>query len=85
MGYTPGPPPGSRRQIPALLSPGEIVLSRRLQEQIDAQGPPKRIKPIVPAVKGPQDPCAQVKCAYCGRYGALGQCQGCGAPNRPVA
>lgn len=23
------------------------------------------------------------KCEYCGRYGELGQCEGCGAPNRP--
>jgi hypothetical protein len=27
---------------------------------------------------------AAAKCAYCGRYGALGQCAGCGAPNAPV-
>lgn len=26
-----------------------------------------------------------VKCDYCGRYGALGQCEGCGAPNKPAA
>jgi hypothetical protein len=24
-----------------------------------------------------------VKCEYCGRYGPLGACEGCGAPNRP--
>lgn len=24
------------------------------------------------------------KCEYCGRYGALGSCEGCGAPNVPV-
>lgn len=23
-------------------------------------------------------------CDHCGRYGALGSCLGCGAPNRPV-
>lgn len=27
----------------------------------------------------------EVQCAYCGRYGALGSCQGCGAPNAPVS
>lgn len=26
---------------------------------------------------------SSAKCEYCGRYGELGQCQGCGAPNRP--
>lgn len=25
----------------------------------------------------------QAKCAYCGRYGPLGACDGCGAPNAP--
>lgn len=29
-------------------------------------------------------PCGQAKCAYCGRYGPLGSCLGCGAPNKPV-
>lgn len=24
------------------------------------------------------------KCAYCGRYGDLGACAGCGAPNAPA-
>lgn len=28
--------------------------------------------------------CAQARCAYCHRYGPLGQCQGCGAPNEPA-
>lgn len=23
-------------------------------------------------------------CSYCGRYGALGQCVSCGAPNEPI-
>jgi hypothetical protein len=32
----------------------------------------------------PVDACAQARCAYCARYGPLGQCQGCGAPNEPV-
>lgn len=32
----------------------------------------------------PVDACAQAKCEYCGRYGPLGSCEGCGAPNRPV-
>lgn len=32
----------------------------------------------------PAEPCAQAKCDYCGRYGALGACAGCGAPNKPV-
>lgn len=32
----------------------------------------------------PVDACAQARCDYCGRYGTLGSCEGCGAPNRPV-
>jgi hypothetical protein len=36
----------------------------------------------VPRLVAVQGPTAQ--CAYCGRYGALGICPGCGAPNRPV-
>ena len=24
------------------------------------------------------------RCDYCGRYGAPGSCEGCGAPNRPA-
>jgi len=24
------------------------------------------------------------RCAYCGRYGPLGSCEGCGAPNAPA-
>ncbi len=31
-----------------------------------------------------REACAPAKCAYCGRYGALGQCLGCGAPNAPA-
>lgn len=27
---------------------------------------------------------ALVRCEYCGRYGPLGSCEGCGAPNRPA-
>lgn len=27
---------------------------------------------------------SQAKCDYCARYGALGSCEGCGAPNQPV-
>lgn len=30
------------------------------------------------------DACAQAQCEYCSRFGPLGSCQGCGAPNRPV-
>jgi hypothetical protein len=26
----------------------------------------------------------QAQCPYCGRFGALGQCQGCGAANQPI-
>lgn len=26
---------------------------------------------------------AQARCAYCGRYGTLGRCEGCGANNEP--
>jgi hypothetical protein len=36
--------------------------------------------PVFPTV----DACAQAQCEYCSRYGPLGSCQGCGAPNRPV-
>lgn len=36
-----------------------------------------------PKPRPPVDACAQAKCDYCGRFGPLGQCQGCGAPNRP--
>lgn len=25
------------------------------------------------------------KCDYCGRYGEIGSCDGCGSPNRPVS
>jgi hypothetical protein len=28
-------------------------------------------------------PQARAQCAYCGRYGDLGQCEGCGAPTEP--
>jgi hypothetical protein len=30
------------------------------------------------------DACAQAKCDYCGRFGQLGSCEGCGAPNKPI-
>ena len=30
------------------------------------------------------DACGSFQCAYCGRFGAPGACQGCGAPNRPA-
>ncbi len=46
---------------------------------LSLQGQPK---PVQPAPR--TDACAQAKCAYCGRYGGLGQCQGCGAPNQPT-
>lgn len=46
---------------------------------IEAQGPLKKIKPLQRV-----EPCAQAKCAYCGRYGILGQCAGCGASNQPI-
>jgi hypothetical protein len=42
----------------------------------------------VPAILTPGERvlnvCTQAKCDYCGRYGALGSCEGCGAPNRPT-
>jgi hypothetical protein len=41
------------------------------------QGPPKPVKPF-------GQPCAQARCSYCGLYGALGRCDGCGAPNNPT-
>lgn len=47
---------------------------------IEAQGNPKKVAPLHKI----GDPCAQAKCDYCGRYGVLGQCNGCGANNRPV-
>lgn len=28
--------------------------------------------------------CATAKCAYCGLYGRLGKCDGCGANNQPI-
>jgi len=31
-----------------------------------------------------KDCSSQAKCEYCGRYGELGSCVSCGAPNRPV-
>lgn len=60
-------------------------------------GHPKPVKPMTtgrnvtnefyvgePAIGyGRIEACAPAKCAYCGRYGSLGQCQGCGAANRP--
>lgn len=49
---------------------------------LSVQGPLKTIKPAQP--RG-ADAFAQAKCSYCGLYGYLGQCQGCGAPNRPLA
>jgi hypothetical protein len=30
-----------------------------------------------------RDTAPVVKCDYCGRYGPLGICEGCGAPTRP--
>jgi hypothetical protein len=41
------------------------------------QGQPKPVKPV-------GQPCAQARCAYCGLFGALGRCEGCGAPNNPT-
>lgn len=32
----------------------------------------------------PEEPLG-IKCDYCGLYGKLGRCEGCGAPNRPLA
>lgn len=29
------------------------------------------------------EPREAARCAYCGRYGPLGRCEGCGAPNAP--
>jgi hypothetical protein len=46
--------------------------------ELIVQGPPKQIRPMS------MPPCAPAKCAYCGLYGALGHCRGCGAPNAPV-
>jgi hypothetical protein len=33
----------------------------------------------MPGIDRPQT----AKCAYCGLYGKLGSCDGCGAPNEP--
>ncbi len=33
----------------------------------------------------PKRSAVMCRCDYCGRYGALGSCEGCGAPNRPTA
>lgn len=47
---------------------------------------PKTRKPLFtpPGQGAPADACAQAKCGYCGRFGPLGSCEGCGAPNKPV-
>jgi len=49
--------------------------------------PVPRMRPVwtqgKPKLGPTREPCAQARCAYCGRYGALGQCEGCGAPNAP--
>ncbi len=44
-----------------------------------------RLTEAYAAHDGTPGPRAQVRCAYCGRYGALGQCPGCGAPNQPTS
>jgi len=41
--------------------------------------PPPPVPPVPPV-----DVCAQAKCGYCGLYGQLGPCRGCGAPNQPM-
>lgn len=44
-----------------------------------------KLKTIKPKFNPPgQEPCAQAQCLYCKRYGSLGNCQGCGAPNVPA-
>jgi hypothetical protein len=49
-----------------------------------------RITPDRPFILGPGEivsylPAqAAAKCGYCGLYGELGRCIGCGAPNTPV-
>jgi hypothetical protein len=40
------------------------------------QGPPKKVRTPAPA--------GVARCAYCGLYGPLGRCVGCGAPNEPA-
>lgn len=42
-------------------------------------------EPVWPRPKPPAVPCDQARCDYCRRYGPLGACLGCGAPNQPVA
>lgn len=44
---------------------------------LSVQGPPKAVRPM-------SAPRASARCAYCGLYGSLGHCAGCGAPNEPV-
>lgn len=45
--------------------------------------PPERFRlPDGSWMRPPSAPVA--RCPYCARYGDLGQCQGCGAPNEPI-
>lgn len=48
--------------------------------------PPRRAAPVSvePGTIIELDNRATARCAYCGRYGPLGACEGCGAPNRPA-
>ena len=51
-------------------------------------GKPKTVKPITPerfiTWSLPTSGSGPFKCAYCGRYGQPGACEGCGAPNQPA-
>jgi hypothetical protein len=68
---------------------GQLVPTMRaVLSTLMAQGPPKTIRPLTPFLPplrpSTGDACAQAQCQYCKRYGPLGSCQGCGAPNIPV-
>jgi len=52
--------------------PGRIITAAMWNEQI-VQGNPKPIYAPRPT---------EARCGYCGLYGALGKCTGCGAPNQ---
>lgn len=41
--------------------------------------------PLTPGELVLRPAAAPARCPYCRRYGRLGQCEGCGAPNEPTA
>jgi hypothetical protein len=55
-------------------------MGRLTPDPAELQGPPKRQPP-----KRQPDGYGPFRCAYCGRYGQPGLCEGCGAPTLPSA